>query len=339
MADAYFGKAGGATAFAGTQTVQMEKAFRKRFRDQSIMPLLTNRQWQGRFRGVGTEIKIPVLPVLHSYKTVPGAAVKYQTPKSTEESFVINRERAWGLHLEQEDKLFADFNIESPILEEQAKVMGEELEFEFLSDIKTKCAPANTGVSATGKAGYVTGEFCIGSAATPTILFKKDADISGSAPTFGGNSANRLAAPDFFAHLAGTLTEQPGGKQGSWRCVIPTAVGVMLQTSELKQAELTGDATTTLRKSVKDIGNLAGMDLIMSDKIPVFSLTDGSSVAHKVFPIIALDTTAITFAEEVVIKEKIQDKDEWGDFHRCKMIYDWFVRYPERFAVGYVCVK
>ena len=28
--------------------------------------------------------------------------------------------------------------------------------------------------------------------------------------------------------------------------------------------------------------------------------------------------------------------EEWGDFHRSKLIYDWFVRYPEFFSVGYV---
>lgn len=328
MAD-YFGIPNGATHFAGTQTVQMEKAFRKRFRDQSIMPLLTNRQWQGRFRGVGTTIKIPVLPVLTTYKTVPGAKVQYQTPHSTEESFVINRERAWGMHLIDEDKLFADFNIESPILDEQAKVMGEDIEYEFLSDIPSKCAPANTGANATGRAGYISGNYAIGSAVLPTSLYKTDAlAASGTAVTA---SANKLAAPDFFAQLAAVLTEQPGGKQGSWRCVIPTAVATLLQTSELKQAELTGDGVSTLRKSVKDIGNLAGMDLIMSDKIPYMKVSGANC-----YPIIALDTTAITFAEEVVIKEKVQDKDEWGDFHRAKTIYDWFVRYPERFAVGYV---
>lgn len=319
----YFGKPNAATAFPGTQMIQMEKAFRKRFRDQSIMSLITNSEWKGRFRGTGTEIKIPVLPVLHSYKTMPGEPVKYQTPKGSEESFVINRERAIALHIEQEDKLFADFNIESPILEEATKVIGEEVEYEFLSDIPSKCCAANTGANGTGLAGYISGNYKIGSASNPVSLFKKDSDI--------GTGVFGIAAPDFFAHMAGVLTEQPGGKVGSWRCVIPTAVAVLLQTSELKQADLTGDATSTLRKSVRDIGNLAGMDLLMSDKIPYTK--DGDA---NVYPIIALDTTAITFADEFVIKEKLQDKDEWGEFHRTKMIYDWFVRYPERFAVGYV---
>ena len=336
MANSYFGIAGGASAFPATQTVQLEKQFRKRFRDQSIMSLLTNRQWQGRFRGVGTEIKIPVLPVLHTYKTVPGQTVKYQTPKGGEETFVINRERACGLHFLEEDVQFADLNVVSPIIDEQSKVMGEDVEFEFLSDIAPKCAAANTGAAATGKAGYRTGGYAIGSSTLPTSLFKSDAAAaSGSAHV---TSANKLAAPEFFAAMAATLTEQPGGKQGAWRCVIPTCVAYLLQTSELKQAELTGDAVSTLRKSVKDIGNLAGMDLIMSDKVPYSEVTGASGSAVKVFPIYALDTTAITFAEEVVIKEKLQDKDEWGDFHRSKMIYDWFVRYPERFAVGYVTV-
>ena len=329
MASAYFGKSGGATAFPATQVVQVEKQFRKRFRDKSILPLITNSEWKGRFRGVGTEIKIPVLPVLHTYKTTPGEKYRYQEVKGTEETFVINRERAWGVHIGEEDKLFADFNIENPILEEMAKVNGEDIEYEFLLDIPSKCAAANTGATATGKAGYVSGGFKIGSAALPTTLFKTDA-LAGSGSAVTAN-ANKLSAPDFFAHLAGVLREQPGGKVGSWRCVVPTAVAVLLQPSELKQAELTGDATSTLRKDVQDIGNLAGLDLIVSDKIPYFTVSSANC-----YPIIALDNTAITFAEEAVIKADIDDKDEDGKFHRCKTIYDWFVRYPERFAVGYV---
>lgn len=330
----YFGRANG-TPFASTQTVQMEKAFKKRFRDQSIMPLLTNNQWKGKFRGVGTEIKIPVLPVMSTYKTKPGDPVKYQTPKSTDETFIINRERAWGFHIEDEDKLFADFNIESPILEEQSKVMGEDIEFEFLQDIQDKCDVLNTGATSgkNGYAGFKSMAYAIGSATVPTFLYKSDANAKAS----GSVGTNKLAAPDFFAALGATLTEQPGGKVGSWRCVIPTVVAYKIQTSELKQAELSGDAVSTLRKSVKDIGNLAGMDLLMSDKIPFTSVSVNSS-SYNVYPIIALDNTAITFAEEVVIKEKLQDKNEWGEFHRCKTIYDWFVRYPERFAVGYVAI-
>ena len=145
MANAYFGKAGGATSFPATQAIIFEKQFRKRFRDQSIIPLITNSEWKGKFKGTGTEIKIPVLPMMHTYKTVPGDSYRYQEPKATEETFVINRERAWGIHFISEDQMFAQFNITSPILEEQAKVNGEDIEFEMLSDIPSKCAPANTG--------------------------------------------------------------------------------------------------------------------------------------------------------------------------------------------------
>lgn len=328
MANAYFGKAGGATSFPATQAIIFEKQFRKRFRDQSIIPLITNSEWKGKFKGTGTEIKIPVLPVMHTYKTVPGDSYRYQEPKATEETFVINRERAWGIHFISEDQMFAQFNITSPILEEQAKVNGEDIEFEMLSDITSKCAPANTG-DVTGKAGYVSGRYAIGSAVLPTTLFKTDALAgSGTAVT---STANKLSAPEFFVQLAATLNEQPGGKVGSWRVVVPTAVAALLQTSELKQADLTGDTVSLLRKSVSAIGNLAGMDIIQSDKIPVETVSGANC-----YPIIALDTTAITFAEEVKIEEKLKDIDKDGDFYRCKTIYDWFVRYPERFAVGYV---
>ena len=44
------------------------------------------------------------------------------------------------------------------------------------------------------------------------------------------------------------------------------------------------------------------------------------------------DNSAISFADEIEKTELLRDKDEIGDFHRSVMVYDWFVRYAERFG-------
>lgn len=322
---AYFGLPNGASAFPATQQIRYQKKFRERFRDQSLFPLVTNREWQGQFKGFGTEIDIPTLPVLHSQKTTPGAKINYQRPKAGMEKFTIGRERMIALTLEDEDKLFAGFNIEGPVLDEAAKVMGEETEYEFWQDVLTKCAAVNTG----NAAGFKSGKYKLGSATLPVSLFKTDAAAAdGTAVT---SNAPKMSAVDYLLQGPATIKEQPGGKQKPVRMVIPTIIGYLLQTSELKQADLTGDAVSGLRKDLQVVGKLGGADVIVSDMLPIYT-----SNGANCYPIITIDQSAITFAEEIKLKDKLQSVEEWGDFHRSKMIYDWFVRYPEFFSVGYV---
>lgn len=322
---AYFGLDNGASSFPATQSIRYQKRFRERFRDKSILPLVTNREWQGSFKGVGTEVDIPVLPTLHSRKTKPGEKVTYDRPEATMEKFRIGRERYIALTVKDEDKLFAGFNIEGPVLEEATKTMGEEVEAEFWEDILSKCATANTG----NTAGYKSGKYKLGSAALPVTLFKSDAAASAGSPVT--SEAPKMNAVDYILQQPACIKEQPGGKEKPVRIIVPTVLGYLLQTSELKQADLTGDAVSLLRKDLQVIGNLGGADVIVSDKLPIYTVSGANC-----YPIVTVDTSAITFVEEVKIKDQLQSTEEWGDFHRSKLIYDWFVRYPEFFSVGYV---
>ena len=297
--------------FPGTQNIIYENAFRKRFRDKSILPLITNRKWEGRFKGKGTEIEVPVLPLIHTTKTKMGDKIQYQTPKSTMEKFVIDRERYFALKFEDEDRLFSAFDIQSPILAEGATQMAEDVEEEFLSDIYTKVHKCNQGANA----GFRSQSYNLGTSGAPVTLTKAD-------------------AVDYISKCAAAMSEMPGGQDAKFWCVIPTAVAQRLQTSELKMANWMGDAKSVLRGSVNVLGELCGMTIYVDNKLPMW--ISNANSANNVYNILFGDDSAVSFAEEVSIKDKLQDKDEWGDFHRSKMIYDWFVRYPERIGTGFV---
>jgi hypothetical protein len=116
-----------------------------------------------------------------------------------------------------------------------------------------------------------------------------------------------------------------------------------LQGSDLKYANWMGDAQSVLRKDVQLLGNLGGADIIVSDKVPIqqYDVVSGegetaTTTKHNAYPILFVDTEAITFFEEVRISEKLKDKDVWGDFYRTKVICDWYALWPEKFGVGYL---
>lgn len=307
----------------GTQQAIIAKGFKKRLRDMSILPYITNNTYQGEFKHAGTEIQIPILPIITPYRMKPGDKVKYQIPKSTVESFHIGREMGVGLHNEVEDELFARFDINSPILTEASASLNDKREEEFGRDILSKCASFNQG----NTAGWMS----------------KDTELGALGGTNGANcikllkngtpSSKQKLAVDYFVEGLEACSQYPGNSNADWKIVCHSPVAARLQTSELKNADMTGDSTSVIRGSVRKLGRLGDADIFVDNRIlPV--IKEGTAT---VYPILFIDKSAISFVEEVVLRDmNMKDIDYWGSFNRTKVIYDWFVLYPERFGVGYV---
>lgn len=309
--------------FPATQQEIYETTFKTRFRDKSILPRITNRGYEGKFRKKGTTINVPILPIIETHKTVVGEKVKYQEPKGASEKFTINRERYFAFKLEDEDKIFSSMDLESPLITEANRQMAEDVEKEFLADIIYKVHASNTGKTA----GIRSGSYDLGTNAAPVRLWKNN--------TVMGASAGQLA-PDYLVACINTLNEMPGGLDTKPFVIIPTAVANVLQTSELHRADWMGDAQSVMRKSVQFLGELNGATIIVDNQLPMWAKTDSEAAQFAIF---FGDSSAIAFADEARVKGKLESVEEWGEFHRSKMIYDWFVTYPERIGTGFVTVN
>lgn len=312
--------------FPATQQEIYETEFRKRFRDKSILPMITNREWEGRFRKTGQTIHVPVLPLIHTNVTKPGEKVKYQEPKGAEEVFTINRERYFAFKLEDEDKIFSKLDLESPLIAEGTRQMSEDVEAEFFADVPSKVHVCNQG----NTSGFKSASFDLGSAVNPVTLYK-----TGTACDAATSVTHRNVAPDYIVSCINALNEMPGGLDTKPFVIVPVAVANVIQTSELKRADWMGDAESALRKSVRFLGELNGANIIVDNQIPMWRASGGDPAKYLIF---FGDTSAVTFADEARVKDKLQSVEEWGEFHRSKMIYDWFVRYPERIGCGYVTI-
>lgn len=312
----------------GTQQAVFARRFKERLREKSILRLITNSQYQGEFKHAGQEVGIPVLPLIKTYKMKPGDKMQYQTPKSTLETFYIGRERGFGLHLEDEDKVFARFDIEAPIMQEAMKQLDDDKEYEFFSDILSKPTSVNSG----NTAGFLTRDVHLGSIATPVMVTKTAAE----AATSTTGVTYKAAAPDYFVEAIGAMQQHPAGSDADFKIVCHTTVGTRLQTSELRNADWTGDAQSIIRGNVKGIGKLNGSDVIVNNRLPIYKTTvNGTAV--NCYPVLFIDKSAISYIEEVAFRDTgMKDIDYWGTFNRNKIIYDWFILYPERFGVGFV---
>lgn len=326
MADLYNGAP---RSFTATQQIQYQNAYKRKYRDRSIMGDITNSDYKGKFYKKGTTIRVPIQPTVIIRDTQPGGGIIYQKPTDTFEDFTIGRESYWGLEFMPEDTAFAPWDPKSPIVADAADEMAEHIERKFGLDIINKCDALNTGNTAGARSGgFKLGEPGSGN---QVFLYGTEAACKDSSKTY------KCTAADHIVHCGNCLKEQKGGKGQDLWCVMPTIVGDRIQTSELKLAGLYDDRNSLLRSDVSMLGKLNGMTLIQDDvMLPIFKdVTNGCNV----YPILFGSKKAISYADEVVFRDNgMKDVGSWDEFHRCKTVYDWFVTFPEFFGVSYVSI-
>ncbi len=307
----------------GTQPGNSVGHFRRRFRERSIIGRITNRNYDAsQFKGRGSVLTIPDTPVITTRKTRMGQPVEYEEIKTGAHFMVIDRERYWGVKIEDEDKIFANFDIESPIVQEADQQLAEDTEDELVSDVLYKTHEANQGAHA----GIKSGIYNLGTALSPVTLYKTEAARNGRAGAI---------ATDHFQDFSAVIGEQPGGVGPGAFILCPTAVANVLAKSEMRRADWMGTAQSLLRRPVEFLGDVGGMTVIASNRLPIFPAAGGSPA---VFPILFGDKRAISFAEIFRFRDKMTDIREWGSFHRAKMIYDWYIDRSEFIGVSFVTI-
>ena len=310
-----------------TSKIMWAPAYKQRFRDQALITRLTNSDWKGQFKGTGTEYKVPCLPIISTRKRRKGETVKYQTPQNWEETFVLNRERDFAFKVTDEDRIFSYLGVDEPFVAEGLRQMSEDVDCEFFADIYTKCHVRNQG----NTAGYRSGGYRLGDALDPLYVYEGREDLVADSTAGRKKSLPAKAV----VNMMSALREQPGGMDTKPYVVIPMIFGDRLQNSPLARADWMGDQTSVMRKSIQYLGEIGGGTIWTCNHLPI--LRGGGSLPDRYVCLFG-DQSAVTFADEVRIGETLRDKDEYGNFHRNLMIYDWFVRYPERLGCAVVAM-
>ncbi len=298
---------------------------KERFRHNTVLTRITNRTFEGKFRNKGDKIIIRNPPIIKTRKYLVGQAMVYQDPEAFKETHTIDRSRYYGFKINDIQAAFSDIKgFAEKWTKEGGVQLAEDNELEFFGDIFAKCHAKNQG----NTAGAVSEAYVLGTAAAPLTVYKNQA----LADAASGVSVKNLVV-DAIAEAAACLQEQPGGRgdhMHPW-IIIPVWMGQQIQTSELKNAALSGDSVSLLRKSVEAIGNIAGFDVYQSNLLPKLPADVGESLPARYLCLFG-DNSAISFADEINKSEVLRDKDDVADYHRSIMVYDWFVCYAERFG-------
>lgn len=284
--------------------------------DNLIFHNFVNRNYEGQLKEKGDKVIIRKEPDLKTFQYVKGTPVQYPEYETESEEFTVNRARIVPFTINKIDQMMSDIPSWT---DRWAKLGGialaEYKEKEFFQDVPFKCAVENQG----NAAGLHSGLYNLGSATTPVKVVAS-----------GATGANERNAVDIISEAAACLAEQPGGMADYSYIVIPPIFAQRIQTSELKQASLSGDSVSTLRKGLKAIGNLCGFDIYQSNLLDMRVAAGGST---KYFTCLFGDKSAITYCDQISLTEVKPDPYVFAQHnHASVSIYDWKAIKPHHFG-------
>ncbi len=308
-------------------------------RDNNVMKNLTNSKYQGAFKGVGDKIKVRHKPMFHTRPFVDGQDLVYEDPKSSEEEYEIKRSRYWAFRILDLAKAFSDVkNWSEDWIRQCTLQMDTDIEDEFFATAPQLCYTGinGEGGNAGNHAGRISGNFALGNSVNPVKIYltqeKADADTGTTIGTGSGNVGDKIPMTDFIANIDTVLAEEPesGNAEGGEKWIVLPPVGLnRIARGELKNASISGDSVSLIRKDIVDCGEISGIHVYKSNRCP--------KDANGNYICLFGDRSGICYDLEVSKIEAGRFEKTFGDYNRALVAYDWIPVYPER--VGYAVLQ
>ena len=225
---------------------------------------------------------------------VIGQGLNYTKQVGAVVELLIDKGKYFAFPINSVEKKQADINFMDKWSDDAAQQMKIAVDSDVLSGVYADAHASNKGATA----GAISGNINLGAAGAPVEITK----------------ANVI---DKIVELGQVLQEQNVPETGRW-IVIPAWMGTRIKTSDLKDASLSGDGTSTLRNG--RIGRIDKFEVFESNNLPY---AYDSAAAVNGFHIIAGHKSAITFASQMVENEMIPDPNDFGKLIRGLQVYGY----------------
>lgn len=334
------GTAGGVAALpsqAYSPTVT-SKQIKMLLRQNTFMPRVCNRRYQGELKGRGSKLVIPGEPNVTSSPYVPGQPLVTQVnPKATDVEFFPNRARYIQTALTKEQEYFSAIgNLAGLYKSSGISDIVTKQEQEWIDFALTCPDASNTGDATYGKAGKISGSYLVGTSAKPVLCFDSYAEMHDRS---GSTTAIRqTVAAKLLSRLESVLNEQPrNNEMGGQKWVYgPEWFMKMAQLSDITLQS--GDESNAMSYFFRDIGQMKGIggfqNVFRSNLLEPVIADD-----VEAWPVLFGTTDGICFADELTYDEQGVAESTPGMFNRRVTVYDWYNVYPECIGVAWVTPK
>ena len=218
-----------------------------KFYKTTVLSEITNNDWEGEIKGHGDKVIIRKTPTITINDYKRGLALTNQVPDNSVIDLVIDKGKYFSVIVDDVNAVQSDLNLMDMFTGDASEQMKITIDTAVLAGLTTLASADNLGDTA----GVISNDINLG---------KTGAAVQITSST----------ALDFILKMGLVLDEQNVPESGRW-LVIPSWMAMLLKTSDLKAAYLTGDDKSPLRNG--KIGQIDRFTVYSSNSLPTASDT------------------------------------------------------------------
>lgn len=266
----------------------------EKFYDATVFGEIANTDYEGEIKNMGDNVVIRTTPTLTIRDYLIGQSLNYENPTSPSVDLPINKGKYFAFEVDDVDRLQADIDLMDDWSGDGGEQMKIAVDTQVLAGLSTDIDSTTKGLTA----GRISLDINLGTTGTPVALDK----------------TNIL---DKILDMGTALDEQNVPESGRW-LVLPAWACNLIKKSDIKDASLSGDGTSTLRNG--RVGMIDRFMIYMSNNIN--SQTDG---ANLTFNIIGGHKAGLTFAAQMTKMETLPNPNSFGQLVRGLTVYGFKV--------------
>jgi hypothetical protein len=281
----------------------------EKFYASTVLAAISNTDYEGEIRNQGDRVHIRTKPTITIRPYLVGGNLAVDRPASNIIDLTIDQGQYFNTILDDVMEIQADINLMGIWSDDAAQQMKITIDSAVLLGLLGTPVAQNQGATA----GAISGNVNLGVTGAPLPLVANQAN-----PPVAGQATVLQA----ILRLGQVLDEQNIPEQGRW-VVMPTWAATMIKESELRQAYLSGDATSILRNG--RLGMIDRFTLYVSNLLPKGPVTGPPALAAGEWVIFAGHAHGLTFASQVSKVETLRSEFTFGTLLRGLQVYGFKV--------------
>jgi hypothetical protein len=267
-----------------------------KFYAATVIAAISNTDYAGEIKNQGDKVIIRQTPDITIRDYVKGQSLVIENPEKETTELVIDKAKYFNFICDDIDEHQSDIPLMDRWSDDAGQQMKITIDTGFLADVYADAHASNKGTTAGAKSS----SYNMGTTGSAVLLTK----------------TNVL---DVMVDCGSVLDEQNVPEESRWMVIPPWMAG-MIKKSDLKDASLTGDGTSTLRNG--RIGMIDRLTLYISNLLT--SVTDGNDTCWH---ILCGHKSALCFAAQMSNMESLRSESTFGTIVRGLNVY------------GYKCLK
>jgi hypothetical protein len=273
----------------------------EKFYASTVLAAISNTDYSGEIKNQGDKVRIRTKPTITISDYSADMALALQRPSGNVIDLLIDKGKYFNTILDDVMDVQSDLNLLTMWSDDAAEQMKITIDTAVLLSMKDQ-ATAVTNRGAT--AGKISVNINLGVTSTGPLAIVARSPVAG-----------KVEIVDAILRLGQTLDEQNIPETGRW-LVLPTWAATLIKMSELREAYLSGDATSILRNG--RIGMVDRFTIYTSNLLPAG--TAAGLVAGE-YLMYAGHAHGLTFASQMTKMETMRSEQTFGTIMRGLQVF------------------